>query len=343
MAQITNTYVLNRCPIVDLGFIACALFSLNSVDSTSMVVSTTPSDDDDDADDHHQFLIPSSGLSSVPVTTITNGVVPSHTVIEMNPNENDSTMLDEASFAIQPLLNITTSTSPLLHPYAHRSVSSSDTSLAQPLLTKKHQTSPDDPLDLNREDERISSSSSSSSTSSSSTSSSIIPNCRSHMTLYFTDMLISAFIITPFVNIHWRGAWDLLDIHLLPNYPATSALISSGIGLFMLYVMYLTQGYLQAFYERHRHNIMGQVMTRLYTLLLALAYINQWRGLWNLLDLTSNTWYHLLGETVICVTFLLLMKSVYNLNSAPFLVGVDTESYFLLDSKHHVSVSSPRR
>lgn len=152
-------------------------------------------------------------------------------------------------------------------------------------------------------------------------------------------MLIAAFIITPFVNIHWRGAWDLLDIHLLPDYPCTSALISLAVGMFMLYVLYMGQGYLQAFYERHRHNIRGQVMTRLYTLAMALAYINQWRGLWNLLDLTSNTWYHLLGETVICVTFLLVMKSVYNLNSAPFLIGVDTESYFLLDSKYEVSVS----
>ena len=159
------------------------------------------------------------------------------------------------------------------------------------------------------------------------------------MTLYFTDMLISAFIITPFVNIHWRGAWDLLDIHLLPDYPRTSALISLGIGYFMLYMMYLAQGYLQRFYERHRHNILGQIMTRLYTLLLALAYIHQWRGLWNLLDLTSNEWYHLVGETGICIIFLLLMKSIYNLNSAPFLIGIDTESYFLLDSKYTVTVS----
>jgi hypothetical protein len=37
--------------------------------------------------------------------------------------------------------------------------------------------------------------------------------------------------------------------------------------------------------------------------------------------------------------FLLLMKSIYNLNSAPFLIAIDTESYFLLGSKYNISVS----
>ncbi|CAF4900786.1 unnamed protein product, partial [Rotaria magnacalcarata] len=31
------------------------------------------------------------------------------------------------------------------------------------------------------------------------------------------------------------------------------------------------------------------------------------------------------------------MKSIYSLNSAPFLIGVDTESYFMLGSKVNVS------
>jgi succinate dehydrogenase hydrophobic anchor subunit len=245
------------------------------------------------------------------------------------------------SYAIKPLTTTTTTTTitnPQAHTYLNLSNASSETSLARPLLIEQHQTLPIYTSPINNEDERTASSASST-TSSTSSSSSIIPNCRSYMTLYFTDMLISAFIITPLVNIHWRGAWDLLDIHLLPDYPRISALISVGIGYFMLYMLYLAQGYLQRFYEKNRHNIMGQIMTRLYTLLLALAYIHQWRGLWNLLDYTSNEWYHLLAETGVCITFLLLMKSVYNLNSAPFIIGVDTESYFLLDSKYTVTVS----
>ncbi|CAF3506103.1 unnamed protein product [Adineta steineri] len=327
-----------------IGF--CIYFSLNSADCTPMISSMTSADDEDAIDDHHQFLTPSSDLLS-PKTD--NGVISPHITLTINNNDNDSADTEDISYVIQPLPTTLTSSTmttittalntPQLHTYLNLSAASSESSLVQPLLKEKHETLPIYTSPNNSEDERTASSSSST-TSSTSSNTSLIPNCRSYMTLYFTDMLISAFFITPFVNIHWRGAWDLLDIHLLPDYPRTSALISLGIGYFMLYMIYLTQGCLQRFYEKHRHNILGQIMTRLYTLLLALAYINQWRGLWNLLDLTSNEWYHLVGETGICIIFLLLMKSIYNLNSAPFLIGVDTESYFLLDSKYTVTTNN---
>lgn len=315
------------------------MFSLNSADSTPRTLSTTPSDDEDDINEHHRFLTPTSVS---PSSLNTSGVVVPHTVVKINDNHNDSTHLNGSSYEIISSLPQTTTTPKSItintsesDTYLNISEVNSDTSLGQSLLTDQHQTSPN-----HHEDERTTSSSSSaSSTTSTSSSSSTLPNYRSYMTLYFTDMLISAFIITPFLNIHWRGAWDILDIHLLPDSPAYSALISFGIGYFMLYTFYLTQGYLQRFYERNRHNIMGQIMTRLYTLTLALAYIQQWRGLWNLLDLTSNLWYHLVGEATVSIIFLLVLKSIYNLNSAPFLIGIDTESYFLLDSKYTVTVS----
>jgi len=307
---------------------------LNSADSTPLTLSTTPSDDEDDPNEHHQFLTPSSDLKS---PTINNGVVSPHTVVKIHNDDNDSENLDSLSYGIQPsTTSPTTLNTPQLNTYLNLSTTSSETSLVRPLLDdEQHQTLPIFTSPINNEDERVASSASSTTSS----TSSIIPNCRSYITLYFTDMLISAFIITPFVNIHWRGAWDLLDIHLLPDYPKESALISMGVGFAMLYILYLAQGHLQSFYEKNRHNVMGQIMTRLYTLILALAYINQWRGLWNLLDLTSNEWYHLTGEAGISIIFLLLMKSIYNLNSAPFIIGIDTESYFLLDSKYTVTVS----
>ncbi|CAF1161865.1 unnamed protein product [Rotaria sp. Silwood1] len=313
--------------------------TLNSADSTPMISSTTPSDDENDADDHQQFPSSSSNLN---IITTDNDVVTSHTIVNMNNNNNDCINIEDLSSFIQPSTSITTLDTSQFNSDLNLNTSNSELSFVQPLIEQHQTILPIYTSPINNDHERIISSSSSSTTSSStsiSSNSSIIPNCRSYMTLYFTDMFISAFIITPFVNIHWRGAWDLLDIHLLPDYPSRSALISMGIGYFMLYILYLTQSYLQKFYEKNRHNIMGLIMTRLYTLLLALAYINQWRGLWNLLDLTSNEWYHLLAETGISVTFLLLMKSVYNLNSAPFLIGIDTDSYFLLDSKYTVATN----
>ena len=291
-----------------------------------------PSDDEEDTDNQHLFLTPSSNFNSTP--TSHHGIVCSHTIMDISHPGDQSLLADDVSSAVQ----LATDTPPSAT-YVDLSALGSEISLVQPLLAGQHGLLATYPSRIHHEDERISSSASSTTSSSLSANDSLITNCRSYMTLYFMDMLISAFIITPLVNIHWRGAWDLLDIHLLPDYPVTSGSISFGVGLVILYVMYLTQSYLQRFYEQHRRNLFGQIMTRVYTLLIALAYLNQWRGLWTLLDLTSNTWYFLLAETLASIVVLLLLKSIYNLNSAPFLIAIDTESYFLLDSKHDVTVS----
>jgi len=272
-----------------------------------MIRSTTPSEDEDDLNNPNHFLTPSLDISFSPH----NGVV------KINHNDNDSIHPDDLSQSTTTIINI-----PQYHTYFNLSSSSSETSLVRPLLNEKHQNGI-----LYTENININS------------SDSLTLNSYSFIKLYLTDMFISAFLITPLVNIHWRGAWDLLDIYLLPKNERTSALVSLLIGLFILYFIYLIQNSLQIFYEKYRKNFLGQMMTRFYTLIIALAYINQWRGLWNLLDLTSNQWYHLIIETLISIIFLLMMKSIYNLNSAPFLIGIDTESYFLLGSKYNISVS----
>ncbi|CAF4782697.1 unnamed protein product, partial [Rotaria socialis] len=280
----------------------------SSADSSSMVRSMTSSEDEDDINNQHNFLTPSLDINF----STKNDVVNQCTTIEIHQNDSDSINTD--------LSQMSTINTPQYDAYINLSTSSSEASLARPLLSDKHQNTKDTKINspLNPND-------------------SLTSNYCSFIKFYFTDMIVSAFIITPLVNIHWRGAWDLLDINLLPSNERTSALISLGIGLMILYFMYLIQNYLQTFYEKHRKNIFGQIMTRFYTLIIALAYINQWRGLWNLLDLTSNIWYHLLIETLISVTCLLIMKSIYSLNSAPFLIGVDTESYFILGSKYNFS------
>ena len=282
-----------------------------------LIPSTTSSTDENNANNYHQFLLPSATLNS---TTTSDNIMNFHTTVNISNNDQFSDMIQSSTTLNNSSLSV----------HSNVNLLANDTNQFDHEQT---QTLPIHALLINYDDRQRSSS------TATSLHTSIISNDRSNMTLYFIDMFISASIITPVANIHWRGAWDLLDIHLLPDSPCISALISMGIGYFMLYTIYLIQNYLQNFYERNRHNILGLIMTRLYTLLLALAYIQQWRGLWNLFDLTSNKWYHLLGEAVISITFLILMQSVYNLNTAPFIIGIDIESYFLLDSKYTVTVS----
>ena len=222
---------------------------------------------------------------------------------------------------------------PPINSYHNLSSSSSESSLARPLLQEKHRIVPVYTSNSNDSEDVNVKSLNHSSTDSTGF------NRRSFLKYYSIDMFISAFIITPFVNIHWRGAWDLLDIYVLPNSERVSALLSVLVGLVLLYIIYLTQNFLQSTYEKHRKNIFGRIFARIFTLIFAFAYINQWRGLWNLFDFTSNLWYHLLIETIISIVCLLIMKSVYDLNSAPFLIGTDSEYYFLIGSKYQISVS----
>ncbi|CAF1135825.1 unnamed protein product [Rotaria sordida] len=302
-----------RTGIPIIGCMAQIINISNSADQQSMIRSTTSSEDEDDINNEHLFLPPSLDINF----STNNDVVNQCTTLEISDNDSINTDLSQST-----TINI-----PPYDTYLHLSTSSSEASLIRPLLNEKnHDKLSNDTQDITKKTP----------TNSNNT---LASNYYSFIKFYLTDMLISAFIITPLVNIHWRGAWDLLDKNLLSNNELTSALISLIIGLIILYLIYLIQNFLQIFYEKHRKNIFGQFMTRFYTLIIALAYINQWRGLWNLLDLTSNIWYHLLIETLISIILLLIMKSIYSLNSAPFLIGVDTESYFILGSKCNVSTN----
>lgn len=279
-----------------IGCMAQIINTSNSADYKPMLSSSMPSEDEDYLTTPDHFLTPSSELNISPMI----GIV-------------DSDVLHTDDL---PTLSSNHPTPPPYQTYLNLSTSSSETSLARPLLNNKN----DIEIPVYHQDIQIQKS-----------------NSYSFMKYFLVDMLLSAFVITPLVNIHWRGAWDLLDVFILPSDALISALISLITGLILLYSIYLLQNPLQNFYEQHQKKLIGQTMARFSTLFIAFAYINQWRGLWNLLDLTSNQWYHLVIELIISIVFLLSMKSIYNLNSAPFLIGVDTETHFLMGSKYTIS------
>ena len=207
-----------------------------------MIRSTTSSEDEDDSINPNHFLTPSSDIS----------FSPNNDVVEINHNDNDLIHIDDLS-RLTPIIH-----HPQYHTYLNLSTSSSETSLARPLLNEKNSITTGilytDNIKINSSD-------------------CLTTNFYPFIKFYFIDMLISAFIITSLVNIYWRGAWDLLDIYLLPKDACISALVSLIIGLFMLYIIYLIQNILQKFYDKYRKNILGQIMTRFYTLITALAYI----------------------------------------------------------------------
>jgi hypothetical protein len=47
---------------------------------------------------------------------------------------------------------------------------------------------------------------------------------------------VNALIVVFGIIMVWRGVWALLDIHLFPNHPTFSALISIGLGALVLHL-----------------------------------------------------------------------------------------------------------
>lgn len=282
--------------------------------------STTISKDECDSDAEQVFLTPSLDIDASQLLLVGQ----SKPIMNENIDEIDSIVNDDSTPT--PRISVPTNES-----YVNLSSSSSEASLARPLLPTNNRQTTAYATSINVNDVAIKP-----------ISSSLISNNVNHgssIIFYLLDIFLSAFIITPLLNIHWRGAWDYLDLCLLPNQERLSAVVSLALGLIILYGMYLMQNTIQSFYEKHREKPRGKIMARLYTLITAFAYISQWRGLWNLLDFTSNHWIYLTFEILLSVTALIFSKSIYNLNSAPFLIGTDIDFSFVIESKHQIPVS----
>ena len=276
-----------------------------------MFQSTAISEDEEETNDQQAFLTPSLDID-----------------LSQNVTVDKLSLLSNA-ITINDLPKSNTLNNPSNETYVNLSTSSSESSLARPLLSQINQRHSPTYTDTNNTENvtlKVPSGPSG-------------LGHRSSMALYLADMFISAFLITPLLNIHWRGAWDLLDLHLLPEHGRLSALVSLVFSTIILYALYLTQNSIQTFYEKYRKHFIGHTFARFYTLIIAFAYINQWRGLWNLLDYTSNHWISLLIETTLSIIGLVIFKSIYNLNSAPFLTGTDREFEFLIGSKYKITVS----
>ncbi|XP_041373465.1 uncharacterized protein LOC121386581 [Gigantopelta aegis] len=104
------------------------------------------------------------------------------------------------------------------------------------------------------------------------------------------DFLISNLVIGPLVVFYWRGTWELLDMHLLPESPKLSNWVSLIIGV----VIGVASGLLQSAFCRVSLRFSPAVFvifSRVYGYVLAFGVVNHWRGVWLLLNAyTGNSW-----------------------------------------------------
>lgn len=106
------------------------------------------------------------------------------------------------------------------------------------------------------------------------------------------DALLSLLVCTPLVVAHWRTVWFLLDWLVLPERPFVSGGLCLGLGHAVMLAAHLAQHALAKLgQDAEADNIppprrlwLGSV-ERLYTPVMAVASIVQWRGVWLLQEL----------------------------------------------------------
>ncbi|XP_070578011.1 uncharacterized protein [Ptychodera flava] len=142
--------------------------------------------------------------------------------------------------------------------------------------------------------------------------------------LHCLELIVTPGVITPCVVGYWRGVWNLLNMYLFPNHPDISYIMSALSGLALILVFGITQN----FHKRRFPftTVRWHIYSRLYSFLMAFAFLNHWRGLWSLLNFyTSTSLSSTLSSLVIGTTSLVFLRGVKNVALIPSFVYRDHE------------------
>lgn len=154
---------------------------------------------------------------------------------------------------------------------------------------------------------------------------------------YFIDLFLSAAIFSPLSGFYWYGSWSFLDSYFLTSNRFLSALLSYLIGLSIILPSYLFQHKLQQFYNNYCDNFIKRFLLKFtYVYLLSIGIVFEWRGCWELCDLTINLdWKNELSISIIAVTYLLITRSFRLMKSSPYVLTYDyfDDEYFISKSR----------
>ena len=163
------------------------------------------------------------------------------------------------------------------------------------------------------------------------------------------DYVLAAVFFGPLSILYWASTWDIFYYYIFGNHPLLSASITLLIGLFIHLLAYLLQDVLQKIYYRTdeellieqetSRNSLGYSYKALYAYFLSIAYVAQWRGLWDIysyfideIDLIYAFYISLCG---IIMYWFVLKRSFYSYaTTTPYYLSPDvmSNSYFLKDN-----------
>ncbi|XP_012253513.2 uncharacterized protein LOC105684613 isoform X1 [Athalia rosae] len=150
-------------------------------------------------------------------------------------------------------------------------------------------------------------------------------NSKSKRALAITDGLLCAIIVAPLVVGHWRGLWELMDLNseIFPTWVC----FFLGLGVHLFFA--ILKNILHAEFDEMKetagifHRLASRLVRNAYTFIFAAACIMHWRSGWIIFsDCTVHSWITQCA-TAVCVVLLILLRSVRNLLSAPFILGID--------------------
>ncbi|XP_078620898.1 uncharacterized protein LOC144887510 [Branchiostoma floridae x Branchiostoma japonicum] len=160
--------------------------------------------------------------------------------------------------------------------------------------------------------------------------------------LKISDFLVIAVVITPAVNLFWRGTWNLLE-ESLPGDAGSRAWLSLAIGSPALLLAGLLQHPLRRLGVRVQgRSMLGyHVLGMLYSYVIAFASVSQWRGFWNLPDyyipqMATPSGYGL--RTILGFVVMVILRTVLLGGGCPRSVSVDFDpDPFRVDLRFHTN------
>ncbi|CAG7837060.1 unnamed protein product [Allacma fusca] len=145
-----------------------------------------------------------------------------------------------------------------------------------------------------------------------------------------SDVLVSLVIVFPLVIGFWRGVWNLMEYY--SKLYGVDPWLCIGVGYSIPFFLYWLQEPLRKHIRPRKMNFVLFYITSRYLLLLhSFGSVNQWRGLWELLDQQLGTGlYSALGSLVLGVAFSMMLKTFCNVLAPPLYIAVD-EAYAIHD------------
>ncbi|XP_064484292.1 uncharacterized protein LOC135396966 [Ornithodoros turicata] len=150
----------------------------------------------------------------------------------------------------------------------------------------------------------------------------------------FLDYVLATTVVTPLVVLYWRCIWMLEDTYMLPQYPLVSGWVSVAVGFLIVFWCQLMQEVLDGVGRKNYGLFM--LVSRIYSMVMGVGVVTQWRGLWALEDLYFDiTVQSALWTLVVASAAITLAGGLSTVgNAVPFVFLPDyPDTYFLSPSR----------